>query len=98
MWGNAHKRVTCYIVTSVYKFNELTTDYMKDMFERVADVSVRSIALVPPNYQYLPNRELCVSRRALQDSGTTGYNSLDTIIQSSQTLASFKHNTFKHFM
>ncbi len=59
MWGNAHKRVTCYIVTSVYKFNELTTDYMKDMFERVADVSVRSIALVPPNYQYLPNRELC---------------------------------------
>ncbi len=87
------------IVTSVYKsLNGLTPDYMKDIFERVTDVSVRSTRLSAINNLYVPNRKLCVSRRALRYSSTNVYNSLDYITQSSQTLASIKHNAFKHYM
>ncbi len=60
-------RVKFRIVTSVYKsLNGLTPDYMKDMFERVADVSVRS-SLSATNNVYVPNRTLCIT--ALPYSG-----------------------------
>ncbi len=48
--------------------------------------------------QLIPKRKLCVSNRALQYNGTTLYNTLSSITQSSQTLARVKHNTFKHFI
>ncbi len=87
-----HNGVKFPIVISVYKsLNGLAPDYMKDMFERVADVSVRSTRLSATNNLLNTNRKFCVSRNALRYWGANLYNSLDTITQSSQTLASFKY-------
>ncbi len=86
------------IVTSAYKsLNGLTPDHMEDMFERVADLLVRSTRLSTTNHLYVPNRKLSVSGRALRYRCANLYNSLDTVTQFSQTLASFKHNAFIHF-
>ncbi len=55
------------IVRSVFEsLNGLILDYMKDMFEIVTDVSVKSTRLSATNNVYVSNRTLCVSRRALR--------------------------------
>ncbi len=92
-------RVKFRSVTFVYKcLNGLTPDYMKDMFQKVSDVSQRTTRSSVNNQLYIPNRHLCVSRRALSYSGATLYNMLNDDIKSSVSLASFKHKAYKYFM
>ncbi len=72
-------------VKSVFKsLNGLTPDYMNDILESVADVSVRSTRLSATNNLYVLNRKLCLGRRT-QYSGANLNNSY-TIL----------HNPVKH--
>ncbi len=92
-------RVKCRTVTTVYKsLNGLTPDYMKNMFEKVSNITTRSTRLSTTNSLYIPKRNLCVSRRAVRYSGATLYKTLDSSTQSCSSLSSFKHTAFKHFM
>ncbi len=86
-------------VTTVYKsLNGLTPDYMKNMFEQISNITTRSTCLSTTNSLYISKRNLCVSRRALPNSGATLYNTVDLSTQSCSSLSSFKHRTFKHIM
>ncbi len=92
-------RVKFWTVTTVYKsLNGLTSEYMKNMFEKVSNITTRSTRLSTTNSLYIRKRNLCVSRRTLHYSGATLYNTLDSSTQSCSSLSSFKHRAFKHFM
>ncbi len=86
-------------VTMVYKtLHDLAPPYMSNMFQNVKQVSSRATQSSQSNQLYVPRRDLCVSRRSLRYSGAVLYNTLDSNIKESQSLASFKHKAFKHFM
>ncbi len=73
-------RVKFRTVTTVYKsLNGLTPNYMKNMFEKVSNITTRSTRLSTTNSLYIPKRNLCVSQRALCYSGVTLYNTLGLI-------------------
>ncbi len=92
-------RIKFRIVTTVYtSLNVLTPDYMKNMFEKVSNITTRSRRLSTTNSLYIPKCNLCVSQRALRYSGATLNNTLDSSTQSCSSLSSFKHRAFKHFM
>ncbi len=91
-------RVKFRTVTTVYKsLNGLTPDYMKNMFEKVSNITTRSTCLRTTNNIYIPKRNLCVKRRALCYSATL-YKTLDSSTESCSFLSSFKHRAFKYLM
>ncbi len=98
--GNAiQNRVKFRTVTTVYKsLNGLTPDAMKNMFEKLSNITTRSTCLSTTNSLYIPKRNLCVSRRAQHYSSAILYNTLDSSTQSSSSRSSFKYRDFKHFM
>jgi hypothetical protein len=92
------KRVKFRTVTMVYKtLHGLTPSYMSDIFKSVSEVSSRTTRSSQSNKLYVPRRDLCVSRRSLRYSGAVLYNTLNSNITDSQSLASFKTKAFKHF-
>ncbi len=92
-------RVKFRTVTMVYKtLHDLAPLYMSNMFQHVSQVSSRATRSSKSNKLYLPRRDLCVGRWSLWYSGAVLYNTLDSNIKESQSLASFKHKAFKHFM
>ncbi len=46
----------------------------------------------------VPNRNLCVTRKALPYSGATLYNQLPSQIRRASTFKTFKTMSYKHFM
>ncbi len=71
---------------------------MSNMSQNVSQVSSRAIRSSQSNQLYVPRRDLRVDRQSLRNSGAVLYNTLDSNIKESQSLASFKYKAFKHFM
>ncbi len=78
--------------------HDLAPGYMSNMFQNVSQVSSRATRSSKSNQLYVPRRDLYVGRRSLRDSGAVLYNTLDSNIKESLSLASFKHKAFIHFM
>ncbi len=77
---------------------KLSMTYMSNMSQNVLQVSSRATQSSQSNQLYVPRRYLCVGRWSLRYSGAVLYNTIDSNIKERQSLASFKHKTFKHFM
>ncbi len=85
--------------TLVYKsLNGFTTIYMANMLQKVANVSTRNTKSNQSNRLYVPNKDLCVSRRSLWYNGAILYNTLNSKIQECDSLGAFKYKFFKSFM
>ncbi len=83
----------------VYKtLHDLAPPYMSNMFQNVSQVSYRATRSSQSNQLYVPRRDLCDGRQSLWYNGAVLYNTLDSNIKESQSLASFKYKAFKHFM
>ncbi len=83
----------------VYKtLHNLAPPYMLNMFQNVSQVSSRATRSSQSNQLYVPRRDLCVGKLSLRYSEAVLYNTLDSNIKESQSLASFKYKAFKHFM
>ncbi len=63
-------RVKFRTVTMVYKtLHSLTPTYMKELFTYQSEMSTRNTKYSNVNKLYVPNQNLCVSRRALRCNG-----------------------------
>ena len=94
-----HQRAQYRTATMVFKIiHGLTPSYMSELVKCMNNVSTRTTRYSQANKLYVPNRKLCVSRRALRYNGATLYNSLDRKIQDCTTLNAFKYQAYKSFM
>ncbi len=84
-------RVTFGTVTTIYKFlNGITPVYMKNVLEKVSNISKRSTCLSTTNSLYVPKHNFCLSVRVLHYSGASLYCTLKTHPPN--------HRAFKHVM
>ncbi len=92
-------RVKFRTVTIVYKtLHSLTPTYMKELFTHQSEMSTRNTRYSKANTLYVPNQNLCLSRRALSYNGCIEFNKLPSDIQGCKTLTPFKCNAFKYIM